>query len=169
MKSVSYIDDFLDKDSFLKIQQNLSKLSYTPIKNDDGLYGHQHILNINNIDNFLLKKIKDYFFPNNENLKPVETRAHLRHNKIKVMPHLDDAYFVKGNDVMAFILYVKGDSLLHNGTGFYGADNNLNSFIGFQENRALFFNGAKIWHTDLQFLGKSSPRYTLNIFYESDK
>jgi hypothetical protein len=59
MKSVSYIDDFLDKDSFLKIQQNLSKLSYTPIKNDDGLYGHQHILNINNIDNFLLKKIRD--------------------------------------------------------------------------------------------------------------
>ena len=33
----------------------------------------------------------------------------------------------------------------------------------------LFFNGKKIFHTDLQALGESSPRYTLNIFYTKPK
>ena len=59
---------------------------------------------------------------------------------------------------------VKGKALLNNGTGFF-IDGKLSSHVGFVENRALFFNGSKIWHTDLQGLGESSPRYTLNIFY----
>ena len=41
----------------------------------------------------------------------------------------------------------------------------LSSHIGFIENRALFFNGSKIPHSDLQSFGDSSERYTLNIFY----
>ena len=63
-----------------------------------------------------------------------------------------------------FLFFVKGEPLLNNGTGFF-IDGKLSSHIGFVENRALFFNGSKIWHTDLQGLGESSPRYTLNIFY----
>ena len=44
-------------------------------------------------------------------------------------------------------------------------DDQLSSHIGFVENRALFFNGMKIPHSDLQSFGESSNRYTLNIFY----
>ena len=43
--------------------------------------------------------------------------------------------------------------------------NNLNTYIGFVENRAIFFDGKNNWHTDLQGLGESSPRYSINIFY----
>ena len=44
----------------------------------------------------------------------------------------------------------------------------LSSHIGFVENRALFFNGSKILHSDLQSFGDSSPRYTLNIFFREE-
>ena len=44
----------------------------------------------------------------------------------------------------------------------------LSSHIGFVENRAVFFNGSKIWHSDLQSFGDSSNRYTLNIFYKDE-
>jgi len=43
--------------------------------------------------------------------------------------------------------------------------NELNTAIGFVENRALFFDGQNNLHTDLQALGQSSFRYTINIFY----
>jgi len=63
-----------------------------------------------------------------------------------------------------FILYLKGKELTYNGTGIY-YENNLNTYIGFVENRAIFFDGKNNVHTDLQALGPSSGRYTLNIFY----
>ena len=65
-------------------------------------------------------------------------------------------------------LFVKGDSLLNNGTGFM-TGKSLSSHIGFIENRALFFNGSKIPHSDLQSFGDSSKRYTLNIFYKESE
>ena len=58
------------------------------------------------------------------------------------------------------IVYLKGESLTHNGTGFY-TKGDLNTYVGFVENRALFFNGRDVYHTDLQALGPSSPRYSL--------
>jgi hypothetical protein len=70
----------------------------------------------------------------------------------------------KGN-VANFLLFVKGEPLFNNGTGFTHK-NQLSSHIGFVENRALFFNGSKIMHSDLQSFGESTDRYTLNIFYK---
>ena len=69
------------------------------------------------------------------------------------------------NDCANFLLFIKGEPLLNNGTGFL-TNGELSSHIGFIENRALFFNGSKIMHGDLQSFGESSPRYTLNIFYK---
>ena len=45
-------------------------------------------------------------------------------------------------------------------------NNELTAHISFVENRAIFFKGNEIWHTNLQSFGPSSPRYTLLIFYE---
>jgi len=42
----------------------------------------------------------------------------------------------------------------------------LHSYLGFVQNRAIFFDGKNNTHTDLQALGESSPRYTINIFYD---
>ena len=54
---------------------------------------------------------------------------------------------------------------MYNGTGFYNKKGSLDRYVGFICNRALFFNGKNIMHTDLQALGPSSYRYTLNVFY----
>ena len=73
-----------------------------------------------------------------------------------------------GDNVANFMLYVKGEPLINNGTGFLH-DNKLSTHIGFVENRALFFNGLQLEHGDLQALGNSSIRYTLNIFYKEER
>jgi hypothetical protein len=64
-----------------------------------------------------------------------------------------------------FILYLKGKEILYNGTGFFD-DKQLNTLVGFKHNRALFFNGRDVLHSDLQAFGESSFRYTINIFYK---
>jgi len=170
-RSFTCVDNFLDKDSLEALQKKMLNASYAPAKAADKVhYGYEHHFSVNHFkDDPLLKKIKNIFFPNDD-LKPVEIRAHLRHNTMKPHPHLDSEHphldsEEEGKDFFSFLLYIKGDSLLYNGTGFYNLDKKLSTYIGFEENRAIFFNAGIILHTDLQALGESSPRYSLNIFY----
>ena len=160
---VMYVDNFLDEDTLKSLQENVTKLEYRAVKNPNGqLYGMRHTFNKNIHSDPLLKLIKQYFFPH-RNLEPMSVSAHLRENKKEPLFHVDDD---KGN-VANFLLFVKGEPLLNNGTGFMH-NNRLSSHVGFVENRALFFNGSKIWHSDLQSFGDSSNRYTLNIFYKDE-
>jgi len=159
-KFVMYVDDFLDKETLKSLQDTLTNLEYTKVVNPEGqLYGMRHTFNKSICDDPLLKLIKQYFFPH-RNLEPISVSAHSRQNKEEPLFHVDDD---KAN-VANFLLFVKGESLLNNGTGFMH-NNELSSHIGFVENRALFFNGMKIPHSDLQSFGDSSNRFTLNIFY----
>ena len=160
---VMYVDNFLDEDTLKSLQENVTKLEYYEVKNPNGqLYGMRHTFNKSIHSDPLLKLIKQYFFPH-RNLEPMSVSAHLRENKKEPLFHVDDD---KGN-VANFLLFVKGEPLLNNGTGFMH-NNRLSSHVGFVENRALFFNGSKIWHSDLQSFGDSSNRYTLNIFYKDE-
>jgi len=160
---VMYVDNFLDNDTLKSLQDTLVNLKYEEVKNPDGqLYGMRHTFNKGMHDDPLLKLIKQYFFPH-RNLVPISVSAHIRNNSKEPLFHIDDD---KGN-VANFLLHVKGEPLLNNGTGFLH-NNKLATHIGFIENRALFFNGSKIWHSDLQALGDSSERYTLNIFYKDE-
>tara|TARA_R100000655_G_scaffold10945_3_gene25766 strand:+ start:719 stop:1240 length:522 start_codon:yes stop_codon:yes gene_type:complete len=160
-KFVMYVDDFLDKDTLESLQETFQKINYSEVKNPEGqLYGHRHTFPQSFHNDPLLKLIKQYFFPH-RNLEPISVSAHLRENNKEPLFHTDDD---KGN-VANFLLFVKGESLLNNGTGFMH-NNQLSSHIGFVENRALFFNGMRIPHSDLQSFGDSSSRYTLNIFYK---
>ena len=162
-KFVMYVDDFLDKATLKSLQETFQKINYTGVKNPEGrLYGHSHTFHRSFHDDPLLKLIKQYFFPH-RNLEPISVSAHLRENNKEPLFHTDDD---KGN-VANFLLFVKGETLLNNGTGFKN-NNQLSSHIGFVENRALFFNGMKIPHSDLQSFGDSSNRYTLNIFYKEN-
>ncbi len=159
-KFVMYVDDFLSEETLKSLQETFQKINYSEVKNPEGkLYGHRHTFPKSFHDDPLLQLIKQYFFPH-RNLEPVSVSAHLRENKDEPLFHTDDD---KGN-VANFLLFVKGEPLLNNGTGFMH-NNQLSSHIGFVENRALFFNGMKIPHSDLQSFGDSSNRYTLNIFY----
>ena len=160
-KFVMYVDDFLDEATLKSLQDTVMSLNYTQVDNPEGqIYGFRHTFDKSIHKDPLLKLIKQYFFPH-RNLEPISVSAHSRQNKEEPLFHVDND---KGN-VANFLLFIKGEPLLNNGTGFMH-DNKLSSHIGFVENRALFFNGMKIPHSDLQSFGDSSNRFTLNIFYK---
>tara|TARA_R100000231_G_scaffold83616_1_gene63693 strand:+ start:818 stop:1342 length:525 start_codon:yes stop_codon:yes gene_type:complete len=160
---VMYVDNFLSIETLKSLQETFTKIGYMEVKNPEGkVYGHRHTFPESFHNDPLLKLIKNYFFPN-RNLEPISVSAHLRQNDKEPLFHIDTN---KGN-VANFLFYVKGKPLLNNGTGFI-YNNQLSSHIGFVENRALFFNGSKILHSDLQSFGDSSERYTLNIFYKEN-
>ena len=149
-------DNFLNKKELKILLSNINKIQYLPMVNERGNFGFRHDFDKNLNNEWLFKKIKEQFFPSVD-LKVCYPSYHLRHNHSEVFSHTDE------NDYN-FLLYLKGKELVYNGTGFY-SKNNLNTYIGFVENRALFFNGKNNTHTTLQALGESSPRYTINIFY----
>ena len=162
---VQYVDNFLDEETLKSLQDNFLQLTYPPRSNEDGTFGNRHQFDLRKMKKDpLLARIKEFFFPYYE-LEPYEVAAHMRHNNTKPMVHTDH----KIDTTLNFLLFVKGEPLLNNGTGFFTEDGNLSSHVGFVENRAIFFNGAKILHTDLQSFGESSPRYTLNIFYKKSE
>ena len=155
--SLKIKDNFFTKKEYDILVNNLNKIILSPKSNDEGNYSFGYEFKETKDNLWLFNKIKKNFFLN-EKLKVHLARFDLRHNKTKIKPHLDD--LPKYN----CIVYLKGESLTYNGTGFY-TKGNLNTYVGFVENRALFFNGCDVYHTDLQALGPSSPRYSLTIFY----
>ena len=157
--NLKIIDNFFSKKEFQILQRNVFNLDMRPMKNNNGTYGFRHTFDVDKNNQWLFDKIKQNFFLNKE-LKVVNASYHLRHNKEKVMAHKDDCAY-------NFILYLKGQQLMYNGTGFYDKNNNLNTYVGFVENRALFFDGRNNLHTTLPALGESSPRHTINIFYDN--
>ena len=166
LKFVMCVDDFLSTESLLSLQKTMTEITnYSSAKDDDGnVFGFRYFFS--DFDPSLIKAIKEFFFPTRD-LVPVSVSANIRsQNNVNEKPlfHVDNH---KGY-VANFLLYVKGESLINNGTGFlYGQD--LSAHIGFVENRALFLNGTKIPHNDLQCFGNSSMRYTLNIFYKENE
>ena len=159
LPTIQIKDNFLTKKEFDILNNNIDKITYKPTSTKDGNFGFRHYFKRDTDNQWLFKKIKKHFFPNTD-LKIYNSSYHMRHNK-KIMAHADDHAY-------NFILYLRGKELFHNGTGFY-TNNSLHTYIGFVENRALFFDGRSNMHTDLQSLGESSFRHTINIFYDYDK
>ena len=157
LPTIQIKDNFLTKKELHILQNNINKIDYQPMKNDAGNYGFRHFFKRNTENEWLFKKIKKQFFSYID-LKIDHCSYHLRHNSNKILEHKDKQDY-------NFLLYLKGKELIYNGTGFF-ANNTLNTYLGFVENRALFFDGKNNLHTNLQSLGESSPRYTINIFYK---
>ena len=151
-------DNFFTEQEYNILIENLNKINFKPSKNKDSHFSFHHDFKPDSKNKWIFDKIKNNFF--NKNLEIYSCRFDMRHNKTQTLPHLDSEH----NDYNC-IIYLKGDELLYNGTGFYHK-NNLHTYVGFVKNRALFFNGSEVYHTDLQSLGPSSMRYTLNIFYK---
>ena len=160
---VMYVDNFLEKETLKSLQDNISNTDHGEIWDNNGnLYCKRFTFPESFKKDPLLGVIKQYFFPHS-NLVPISLHSHLRLNTEKPLFHIDDQ---KGG-CANFLLFVKGEPLLNNGTGFL-TNGELSTHVGFIENRAVFFNGSKIMHGDLQSFGDSSPRYTLNIFYKEE-
>jgi len=161
MKDITVVDDFFNEKELNILVSNLNKINFEHQQNKKGdKYGFGHGFEENKENIWLFDKIKKNLFKN-INLKPIsnECAFRLRHNSEKMLPHQDDF------SDYAFLAYLKGKELMYNGTGFYNDDTNLDRYVGFKENRIIFYNSL-IFHSDLQSLGESSPRYTLNIFYK---
>ena len=162
LKFIFSVENFLSAPELFELQDNLLKLDYVHLNREDEENTHYGFgCNLNPNENKikeLVKKVKKTFHPHTD-LKISQSRAHLRYNNNKPLPHVDYGYY-------AFLLYVRGESLFNNGTGFYTDEGNLYHHIGFKENTALFFNANKIFHTTLQSFGESTARYCVNIFYE---
>ena len=156
------VENFLPEKELLSLQETLLNLEYKHLNRQDGTnihYGFGCKVHPNEVqDGAFIKRIKETFHPD-QDLKIHECRAHIRYNHNEPLPHCD-------NDKYGFLLYVKGEPLLNNGTGFYNNNGELYHHIGFVENTALFFNAAKILHTNMQSFGDSSPRYCINVFYD---
>jgi len=170
---VMCVDDFLSAQYLFLLQDELIEITeyesaVDPLKNIFGWRYHYNYFSFNEKHPDLLDDIKNFFFPNRD-LVPMQISSNIRaQNSVaedsKPLFHRD----TYGDNVANFMLYVKGEPLINNGTGFLH-DNKLSTHIGFVENRALFFNGLQLDHGDLQALGDSSIRYTLNIFYKEQR
>ena len=70
------------------------------------------------------------------------------------------------------IVYIRGNEDLHKGTGFYTTKNNineLNTHVGFKENRAIFWN-SEIFHSPLNWSADNkSKRFSLIAQYKEIK
>ena len=70
------------------------------------------------------------------------------------------------------IVYLKGNEDLNKGTGFYTSkdgNNELNTHIGFKQNRAIFWN-SEIWHSPLNWSATDkSKRFSLIAQYKEIK
>jgi hypothetical protein len=156
---IAVVDDFFNEKELNILVSNLNRIQLKHGKNDSGtaLGFFSHNFNPDKENKWLFDKIKKTFFKDIE-LKAVECSFRLRHSFTKVLPHIDS------ETEYNFLCYLKGKSLLHNGTGFYNNEGDIDRYVGFEKNRVLFFD-SNIRHTNLQALGESSPRYTLNIFY----
>tara|TARA_Y100001937_G_scaffold89099_1_gene120462 strand:+ start:2432 stop:2950 length:519 start_codon:yes stop_codon:yes gene_type:complete len=161
------IDNFFSKKEYDILINNLNKIPYEPASNANGLYGMNHNFEETKENKWLFDKIKNTFlpsFPEIKELGVVAASFQMRDNKGDMSPHTDKG--IVGEYTLKYncLIYLKGEEITYNGTGFYH-DTNLNTYIGFVNNRALFFNGSDVYHSCLQGLGDSSARYTLGVFY----
>ena len=70
------------------------------------------------------------------------------------------------------LVYLRGNENLNKGTGFYTTKNNineLNTHVGFKENRAIFWN-SEIWHSPLNWSADDkSKRFSILAQYKEIK
>jgi len=157
---IRIIDNFLEESKLKYFKEKLPLLPYTGLGNylDSNPSGHvwfscdaedeDKIYLNNKVNKFINKKLK------------LEMCSYTLVSKTKPLPHSD---LCKENEFQG-IVYVKGNEELNKGTGFYIKNNDnyeLNTHIGFKENRAIFWK-ANAWHAPLNWAAKNSmKRYSI--------
>tara|TARA_R100001015_G_C4626572_1_gene185622 strand:- start:796 stop:1326 length:531 start_codon:yes stop_codon:yes gene_type:complete len=165
-------DNFFDKDFFTKLQREVVLQDFTsrylhikktrPNTSSDNPYQRfYHNVPLSSKSKVVLevkKNIKKYF-KTTVKLHEGMSFYFLSFPNTPPNPHYDPGLF-------NCLIYLVGDNLVNNGTGFYEKVNDdlvLHTHIGFKENRAIFFD-SHIYHSALQFAGNSSPRYVMANF-----
>jgi len=155
-------DNFFQKNIFEKIKKDLMKLNFTnyyqEIGDSPSARFQKPYFNANvKTEDVSVKNVISSLNKYNFNIKNIESHYFLSGKHIKDTVHNDP-------NELNCLIYLKGNSSINNGTGFYDYVNGeyvLNRHIGFKENRAIIFD-AKIFHASLQFIGEDvSPRYIM--------
>ena len=157
-------DNFFSKKMLDKIKIDLSHSKFTnrfnTYKNttDQKIYFNVELAKDHPVVIETIKNLKKKF---NLSCSIIDSNYFLSTKHEQATPHNDNTY--KYN----CLIYLKGNSLVNNGSGFYdkisGGGYQLNTHVGFKENRAIIFD-SKIFHTSLQFNEGSGTRYCLANF-----
>lgn len=170
MKNNIYIQDNFFNPKFIQtLQKELVTLDFQyryshPDTGKDSVYNrnyhHVELTEDAPVVQEVTKGLKTHF--NFSSIKYMESFYFLSFPNTPAIPHQDNVDF-------NCLIYLLGNPLINNGTGFYieqEGNQVLNSHVGFKENRALFFD-AKIYHSPLQFAGNSTPRYVMANFIKT--
>ena len=164
MKNIYVQDNFLELEIFQKVQNEVMSTELSARYKDHSENIYQRNYHYTELDpNVILckiikKNIKKYFGFNN--IKDMVTNYFLSFPNTPAIPHKDN------NFEYNCMIYVVGETIMNNGTGFYELDGDnaiLHTHIGFKPNRAVFFDSTII-HSPLQFAGNSTPRYLITNF-----
>ena len=163
-------DNFFDKKTYNEILKEISTSNFknrsTTIneKRDSRYAGHQIYFNVPlDFNHFAVENVRKKLFLEYELDLSSEEHAYFlsgKHNK--PTPHCDYPMHVN------CIVYLKGETIINSGTGFYDVKNNqydLNRHIGFKENTAIIFD-SNIFHASLQFNDGAKPRYMMANFFK---
>ena len=163
MKNIYVQDSFFKPEIFEKVQKEVVSTELSARYKDHSNNIYQRNYHYVELDSNVLlckiikKNIKKYFGFND--IKNMVTNYFLSFPNTPAIPHKDDCEY-------NCMIYVVGETIMNNGTGFYELENDnavLHTHIGFKPNRAVFFD-SRIIHSPLQFAGNSTPRYLITNF-----
>jgi len=169
---IKIINNFFEKEDLKKVQDfALNKAFYTPrffddakVKNEYTHYGDRFLLK-NNPELFeLIKKQAEIKFKIKIKKINLDSGIDLR-NLNHFKPHSD----LKNPSKINILIMISGPTAVTNGTVFYESLKDggveLDTHIGFRENRAIFFPSDKI-HSQHASNVSNLRRYTSTLFVE---
>ena len=153
-------DNFLDQKLLLELQQTLPTLNYEAQRNT--IENINHIWFSADADNNVAEIVKDKCEKIlNKKLK-IKFCSYTLLATVNPLPHCDKSELCD----YQVIIYIKGDTDLHKGTGFYlnnkkNKEYELNTHVGFNENRAVLWH-SNTWHTPMNWAADNkSKRYSI--------
>ena len=168
MKIKDYIivkDNFFDESVLKKIHRDILELKFTNRfvnnKNEDNIYQKIYFEVVLNEKHFAVQEV----LKNVENL--IEKKLKISGNYYFLSTKHKDATPHEDNSDINCLIYLKGKEFVNSGTGFYDRNDdkcNLNTHVGFKENRAIIFD-SKIIHASLQFNENCGTRYVMANFF----
>ena len=165
--NISIKDNFLEKSKFKNLYDKVPYLNYR--------HGDNYIKNVNHIwysataPEDVAEDLKNQC-ENEFNLKlKIRFCSFTMLATVEPIVHCD---YNGGECTHQIIVYLRGNQNLHKGTGFYiteGDSSELNTHVGFRENRAIFWN-SELYHSPLNWSADDkSKRFSLIAQYKEIK
>ena len=176
MSHIFVVEDYFPQETYKLVCENILKVNFTPPplerrevqeeasgSNGGAYWFQERISSRSDVAKICFEQIKPKFF---HDPKKIQTILYTIVSPQKQFaPHVDKQN--KGD--YQVLIYLIGDEKVNNGTGFYKPDKegnlNLNTHIGFRENRAILFTKDN-YHNNLLWAGDSSMRYSIGFDFE---